>query len=471
MRPGRWEACLDIRDAQVWTDRIAVRGRAEGADFARLAVVVDGRPFPFAPRRGSFEVVVPLHEGDNRVRVVGLTAGGHEVSSERVHFHVPLGRAAPGAERPWPDEPRPAQPAERVCLYGIPVHLLSDRGLAGVTDALDRVAELGCNAIWLNPIFPTARGGHGYDVTDYFQVRPDYGTLDELRRLTRQAHGRGIRVLLDLVPNHTSAAHPYFLDALRHGEASHYRDFYLWEAPGRPRHYFHWDHLPNLNYDHPEVRRMMMEVARFWIGRLGVDGFRVDAAWGVLERRPGFWREWIAEVRRIHPGAVLIAEAPGPGPPGLRAPVHPARDPPGLPGPGGGGRLRALPGPGSRGVRTGCGAAGPLPPPAGPAGPGAGPDLPGVGAPARRARRRKLRVPSAGRAGRPGGGELPGPGAYPRGAPAGRPGRRGKQGGAGGRGLRRSGPPAGSAGGADPAAPGGGGVDPGTAPPRPGALQ
>ncbi|MGE5530362.1 MAG: alpha-amylase family glycosyl hydrolase [Patescibacteria group bacterium] len=300
---------IDNAPAEVWDYRVKVMGVADGGPWAELSLVGGERPVDFSPRGGFFEVEIPLLPGENLIKAVGRLADGKTVESDPVRFFVPLGPAAHGAELPWVTEDRPSEPAALAVVYGTCVHLQSARGLAGVIDTLDSLAALGCNAVWLAPTFPTGRGGYGYDVTDYFAVRSSYGTLEEMRRLTREAHRRGIRVLLDLVPNHTSSQHPYFQDALDKGEKSHYRDFYTWESQTEPRHYFNWDYLPNLNYDHPEVRRMMLEVGRFWVGKIGIDGFRVDVAWGVQERRPGFWREWSAELRKIYPGLLLIAEA------------------------------------------------------------------------------------------------------------------------------------------------------------------
>ena len=125
----------------------------------------------------------------------------------------------------------------------------------------------------------------------------------------REAHDRDIRVLMDFVPNHTSAAHRYFKDASHLGRESRYWDFYDRDADGTVTNYFDWTHLPNLNFDNPEVRRMITEAFAYWVGELDVDGFRVDVAWGVKERAPGFWPELRAQLDAIKPGVLLIAEA------------------------------------------------------------------------------------------------------------------------------------------------------------------
>jgi glycosidase len=124
-----------------------------------------------------------------------------------------------------------------------------------------------------------------------------------------RAHELGLRVLLDFVPNHSSIEHRYYAAADREGPGSHYWDFYDRKPNGEFTHYFDWEHLPNLNYDNPQVRRMMTEAFSYWIREFDVDGFRVDAAWGIKRRRPDYWAGWRAELKRIKPDLLLLAEA------------------------------------------------------------------------------------------------------------------------------------------------------------------
>ncbi len=116
-------------------------------------------------------------------------------------------------------------------------------------------------------------------------------------------------MLLDFVPNHTSDQHPYFVDAQRHGRLSPYYTFYDRDSDGRPTHYFDWTNLPNLNYSNADVETFMTEAFTYWVREFDVDGFRVDACWGVRERRPGYWPRWRAELKRVKPDLLLIAEA------------------------------------------------------------------------------------------------------------------------------------------------------------------
>ncbi|MFN2589993.1 MAG: alpha-amylase family glycosyl hydrolase [Actinomycetota bacterium] len=198
---------------------------------------------------------------------------------------------------------------DRAVVYGVIPPLFGSNPLHGVERRLPYLKELGIDALWLSPINGTPPGDFGYAVTDYFAVREDYGTGADLRSLVRTAHRLGIRVLMDFVPNHTSAEHPYFRDAERLGERSHHWDYYDRRADGTPTHYFDWTHLPNLNYENPEVRRFMLAAFSYWVREFDIDGFRVDVAWGVKMRRPDFWPEWRTELKRIKPDLLLLAEA------------------------------------------------------------------------------------------------------------------------------------------------------------------
>jgi cyclomaltodextrinase / maltogenic alpha-amylase / neopullulanase len=207
---------------------------------------------------------------------------------------------------------------ERAVVYGVVPAKFGDAGFRSVGAQLDDLADLGIDALWLPPLHPTPPGDFGYAVMDYFGVRADYGTEEDFRALIHAAHARSIRVLMDFVPNHTSAEHPWFRDALARGPASPTYAFYDRDPSGAPTHYFDWTHLPNLNYDHPEVRRTMLDAFASWVRGFDVDGFRVDAAWGVKQRRPDFWPVWRQELKRLKPGLLLLAEA------SARDPYYPA---------------------------------------------------------------------------------------------------------------------------------------------------
>ncbi|XYI01703.1 alpha-amylase family glycosyl hydrolase [Sorangium sp. So ce1128] len=171
--------------------------------------------------------------------------------------------------------------------------------LRGIRSRLDYLAWLGVDAIWISPIYTSPMADFGYDVSDYCGIDPRFGTLDEFDALVRDAHGAGLRVILDFVPNHTSDRHPWFLES-RASRASAKRGWYIWRDPapdgGPPTNWlsefggpaWEWDaatgqyyyhaylkEQPDLDWRNPEVRAAMLEVLRFWLDR-GVDGFRVD---------------------------------------------------------------------------------------------------------------------------------------------------------------------------------------------------
>jgi len=182
--------------------------------------------------------------------------------------------------------------------------------LAGVTARLDYLQDLGVDAIWLLPITPSPLRDDGYDVSDHFNVHPLYGTLEDFQTLVNEAHRRGLKIVVELIPNHTSDQHPWF-QASRdpsHPEHARYRDYYVWSEtdrrykeariifldfeksnwtydPLRKAYYWHrfFYHQPDLNYDNPEVQRAMLRVVQFWIDQ-GVDGIRVDAPPYLYER-------------------------------------------------------------------------------------------------------------------------------------------------------------------------------------------
>ncbi|MGK5519533.1 glycoside hydrolase family 13 protein [Micromonospora sp. URMC 107] len=186
--------------------------------------------------------------------------------------------------------------------------------LPGITARLDHLVELGVDALWLSPFYPSPQADAGYDVADYRDVDPLFGTLADADRLIGEAHSRGLRVIVDLVPNHTSSAHRWFQAALPAAPGSPERARYVFrdgrgpdgaqppndwqsvfggpawtrvtEADGRPGQWYL--HLfdagqPDLNWDNPEVREEFLGVLRFWLDR-GVDGFRVDVAHGLIKQ-------------------------------------------------------------------------------------------------------------------------------------------------------------------------------------------
>ena len=166
--------------------------------------------------------------------------------------------------------------------------------LNGVTEKLDYLQDLGVNAIWLMPIHPSP-SYHGYDVTNFYAVNPEYGSKEDMIRLLDEVHQREMYLIIDLILNHTSSHHPFFRDANSSPDSS-YRDWYVWsdEYPGWGANFWHegnqgyyygyfWGGMPDLNYNNPEVTSQMNEVIRYWVNEIGVDGFRLDAIKHLIE--------------------------------------------------------------------------------------------------------------------------------------------------------------------------------------------
>jgi maltose alpha-D-glucosyltransferase/alpha-amylase len=214
--------------------------------------------------------------------------------------------------------------------------------LRGLTDKLDYLAWLGVDCLWLPPFYDSPLRDGGYDIRDFRAVLPDFGTVDDFVTLIDEAHRRGIRVICDLVMNHTSDTHPWFLESRRDPEGP-YGDYYMWadDDTGYPeariifvdteesnwtwdqvRKQYFWhrffSHQPDLNYSNPAVADAMIDVLRFWLD-LGIDGFRLDAV-PYLFAREGTNCENLPEThaflkrcRKViddeYPGRVLLAEA------------------------------------------------------------------------------------------------------------------------------------------------------------------
>jgi maltose alpha-D-glucosyltransferase/alpha-amylase len=216
--------------------------------------------------------------------------------------------------------------------------------LRGLRERLDYLQWLGIDCLWLLPFNPSPMRDGGYDISDFFNVHPDYGTLGDLVGLLEEAHHRGIRVIADLVINHTSDHHPWFVES-RSSRTNPKANWYVWNDDDqrwpearvvfsdversnwtwddtRQQYFWHrfYSHQPDLNYENPEVADAMIDVVRFWLD-LGLDGFRLDAV-PYLFQRDGTAGEHLPEthayIRRIrkeieaaYPGRILLAEANG----------------------------------------------------------------------------------------------------------------------------------------------------------------
>jgi maltose alpha-D-glucosyltransferase / alpha-amylase len=213
---------------------------------------------------------------------------------------------------------------------------------AGLTSRLDYLESLGVNCLWIQPMYPSPFRDDGYDISDYTNIHPSYGTLQDFQSFLNQAHARGLRVIIELVLNHTSDEHPWFVEARSSRENSR-RDWYVWSDsddryrgvriifldtersnwawdPVSKAYYWHrfFSNQPDLNYDNPAVREEIWKVMKFWLD-LGVDGFRVDAAPYLVERE-GTSCENLPETHAVlkdlrarldahFTGKVLLAEA------------------------------------------------------------------------------------------------------------------------------------------------------------------
>lgn len=175
--------------------------------------------------------------------------------------------------------------------------------LAGLRERLDHVETLGSNTLWLNPIY-SGSAYHGYEVTDFQAVNPELGSLDDFDRLVAEAHGRGIRIVLDFVPSHVSHLHPTFV-AARGDERSPYASWYRFDRwPDDYRTFFGVKTMPQLNHDEPAVRRHLVDAACFWLDRR-VDGFRLDYARGASFE---LWAELRVAARSRSPECWLFGE-------------------------------------------------------------------------------------------------------------------------------------------------------------------
>ncbi|HEX3320758.1 MAG TPA: maltose alpha-D-glucosyltransferase [Terriglobales bacterium] len=233
-------------------------------------------------------------------------------------------------------------------IYQIHVRSFNDSNNDGIGDfqglaqRLDYVQDLGVNAIWLMPFFPSPLRDDGYDISDYRSIHPSYGTLADFKTFLSSAHDRGIRIIIEMVANHTSDQHPWFIES-RSSRDNPKRDWYVWSEtdtkyrgtriifldsemsnwawdPISKEYYWHrfFNHQPDLNYDNPAVHEEMWDIMKFWL-ELGVDGFRLDAVPYLVEREGtncenlpethAIIRDLRKRVDEQFPGTLLLAEA------------------------------------------------------------------------------------------------------------------------------------------------------------------
>ncbi|HEY7126647.1 MAG TPA: maltose alpha-D-glucosyltransferase [Ktedonobacterales bacterium] len=212
----------------------------------------------------------------------------------------------------------------------------------GLTEKLDYLQDLGIDCLWVLPFYPSPLRDDGYDIADYYSVHPSYGTLQDFKAFLKAAHHRNIRVITDLVMNHTSDQHPWFQEARKSSE-SRYRNYYVWSKTHQKytdariiftdteKSNWTWDnqaesyfwhrffsHQPDLNYDYSPVHRSMLKIVHFWLD-VGIDGFRMDAVPYLYEREGtncenlaethNFLKKVRRDVEQKYPGRVLLCEA------------------------------------------------------------------------------------------------------------------------------------------------------------------
>jgi glycosidase len=179
--------------------------------------------------------------------------------------------------------------------------------LRGMIEKLDYIAELGANCIWLTPIFPSP-SYHGYDATSFFEINPRLGTKEDFREMIEQAHARGIRILMDFVPNHWSSQHPSFVEATQDRE-SPYVSWYTFEHwPDQYKCFFTSRGLPQINLRYPPAREHILDAARYWL-EFGVDGYRVDHCIGPT---PDFYADFRRVTRAAKSDSWTFGEAVDP---------------------------------------------------------------------------------------------------------------------------------------------------------------
>jgi cyclomaltodextrinase len=278
--------------------------RARSGNPAPLRLI-DGRPLEAhtAVAAEHIDLAVPGRDGEYYVDLQATDAAGRIDRSTAV-FRVVEGRAREvdlRTEHPsWLDD---------AVVYGAAPYFFTPADFSGVAARLDEIAALGATVLWLSPVTAAAPGDFGYAVTDQFGLREEFGGERGLRILIDAAHRAGLRVLIDLVPNHLAVQSEYFKHAAKNAARSPYYGWFDRDAGGEVTHYFDWHHLANLDYDNPHVRGYVTAAFARFVHDFAVDGFRVDASWAVARRAPEFWPRLRAELKRIDPDIVLLAES------------------------------------------------------------------------------------------------------------------------------------------------------------------
>jgi len=256
----------------------------------------------------------PVTDGGRQRRTHGDDAGGDDSTTRR-----PDGGVV-GTERASESETEAAGTVETGRLYEPPewakdvtLYEIYVRGYAADDDEaentfealekrLDYLADLGVDCLWLTPVLQNDHAPHGYNITDFYDIAEDLGTREDYERFVEAAHDRGMKVLFDLVLNHSARAHPFFEDAYGNPDSEYY-DWYEWRDDGEPGTYFDWEYIANFDFHSLEVRRHLLDAVDRWAEI--ADGFRCDMAWAVPFT---FWQELRDRVKAVDPDFLLLDE-------------------------------------------------------------------------------------------------------------------------------------------------------------------
>ncbi|MEZ3117699.1 alpha-amylase family glycosyl hydrolase [Halobaculum sp. MBLA0147] len=311
-------------------DTVTIAAAVDGPSDARVEFLLDDRDVPAGTtvadlgRVEDGELTLQRSAVEGRLRVHAVAVGDSYSVPDQIDLRVDdssESRAAADArgdlrvERPY-DPPEWALDAVIYEVYvrtfageepeaGDPSAVPTDsappapgeRAFDRIRERLDHLDRLGVDVLWLTPVLQNDHAPHGYNITDFLAIADDLGTRADYERLIDAAHDRGMRVIFDLVCNHSARAHPFFRDAYGDGEHwgvgegspnpdSDYYDWYEWRDTGEPETYFEWEYIANFQFDTLDVRRHLLDVVDEWAPL--VDGFRCDMAWAVPN---GFWRE------------------------------------------------------------------------------------------------------------------------------------------------------------------------------------
>ncbi|GGC55460.1 alpha-amylase MalA [Haloferax sulfurifontis] len=237
--------------------------------------------------------------------------GVAEAETEAVRADVTGHTDGSGAQEASVSVSRPNDPpqwAQEVTLYEIYVRGYAsdvedaDNTFEALETRLDYLESLGVDCLWLTPVLENDHAPHGYNIVDFYDVAEDLGTREDYERFVEAAHDRGMKVLFDLVLNHSARAHPFFEDAYENPDSEYY-DWYEWQENGEPGTYFDWEYIANFDHRNLEVRRYLLDAVDMWAEV--VDGFRCDMAWAVPDT---FWQEIRDRVKAKDPEFLLLDE-------------------------------------------------------------------------------------------------------------------------------------------------------------------